>query len=95
MINRQRSTLQRSKSELRTRKSFQRKKKTSTFKKTRKCYNCGKSEYLSQQCKKSCNDKKKAITMTFHNSFSWTACQDDMCRVYMSDKDEAEWYSQK
>ena len=30
-----------------------------------------------------------------HNSLNWTACQDDMCRVYISDKDEAEWYLQK
>ena len=60
-----------------------------------KCYNCEKFRHLSQQCKRFCNSEKKTIPTTLHNSFSWTACQNNMCRVYMSDKDEVEWYSQK
>ena len=35
------------------------------------------------------------ITTTSHNNFNWTACQNNMCRVYINNKDEAEWYSQK
>ena len=95
MINRQKSILWRSERALRTRKSFQRKEKTLAFKEIWKCYNCEKSEHLSKQCKKSCNDKKKMIAATLHNSLNWTACQNNMCRVYMNDKNKVRWYSQK
>ena len=95
MIDKQRSTLQRSENTLRTKKSFQKKEKTLAFKKVQKCYNCEKSEHLSWQCKKSCNDEKKTIATTLHNSLNWTAYQNDMCRVYMNDKDKVRWYSQK
>ena len=30
-----------------------------------------------------------------HNNLNWTACQNNMCRVYINNKDEAEWYLQK
>ena len=70
-------------------------KKTLALKEVWKCYNCEKSEHLSQQCKRSHNNEKKTVTATSYNSFNWTACQNNMCRVYISDKDEAEWYSQK
>ena len=70
MIDRQKSTLQRLKNTLRTKKSFQKKEKTLAFKEIQKCYNCEKSEHLSKQYKKSCNDKKKMIAATLHNSFN-------------------------
>ena len=95
IIDKQRSTLQRLKNMLRAKKSFQRKEKTLALKKVQKCYNCEKSEHLSQQCKKFCNNKKKTVAATSHNSFNWTACQNNMCKVYINNKDEAEWYSQK
>ena len=78
-----------------TRKSFQRKEKALVFKKMQKYYNCGESEHLSQQCKRFCNNERKMITTTLYNSFSWTACQNNMCKVYMNDKDKVRWYSQK
>ena len=28
-----------------------------------------------------------------HNSMSWTACYNDICQTYRSDKDDSEWYS--
>ena len=95
MINRQKSTLQRLKNVLRAKKSFQRKEKTLAPRKVWKCYNCEKFRHLSQQCKKSCNDEKKTVTATSHNSFNWTACQNNMCKIYMNNKDEVRWYSQK
>ena len=95
IINRQKSILQRSKNELRTKKSFQRKEKTLALKEVQKCYNCEKFRHLSQQCKKSCSDKKKTVATTSHNSLNWTACQNDICEIYMSDKNEVRWYSQK
>ena len=95
IINRQKSTLQRSENMFRAKKSFQRKEKILAFKEIQKCYNCGKSEYLSQQCKKSCNNEKKIIAAMLYNSLNWTACQNNMCRIHISNKDKAKWYSQK
>ena len=74
---------------------LKKKKKQLALKEIWKWYNCERSEHLSQQCKKFCNSEKKIITTISHNSLSWTACQNDMCRVYISNKNEAEWYSQK
>ena len=80
---------------LKARKSFQKKEKSLAFKEIQKCYNCEKLRHLSQQCKNFCNDERKIITTTLHNSLNWTACQDDMCKVYINNKDRIEWYSQK
>ena len=90
IIDRQRSILWRSENMFRTKKSFQRKEKALALKEIQKCYNCEKFRYLSQQCKKSCSDERKTVATTLHNSLNWTACQNNMCRVYINNKDEAE-----
>lgn len=94
-VKRHRPTLRRPEGAPRASKPFRGRGNFQASGETRKCYNCGKPRHLSRQCKGPRNGEKKIIAATSHNSLSWTACYDDMCKAHMSDKDGSGWYPRR
>ena len=69
------------------------------------CYSCEKPGHFARDCQvsmKAFSSKKKTYAAALkepalkqpvqHNAMSWTACYDDSCTVYRSDKDSSGWF---